>query len=78
MICCICHKEAALILDTCAECDPELHNAWNAAVKSVIDWDTITPEMLRAFELLEKRKLQGRGSRNPDGFIQPEGNEFTI
>lgn len=46
------------ILNTCAECDPELHAAWEKAADSVVDDETVTEEMVIAYQLLEERKAK--------------------
>lgn len=67
--CQICHKQAVLILNTCAECDPELHAAHDAAIGSVIDADTWTPEMVEYLRILDHRKTNGYGKDNPVGVL---------
>lgn len=69
MICQICHKDSRLILNTCAECDPELHAAWDKAVESSVDYDTITPEMKKLFEIMDDRVINGYGSGEPVGIL---------
>jgi hypothetical protein len=66
-----CQQEAVLILSTCAACDPELHAAHTAALKSVIDEYSMTPEVQRYFEILSDRKINGYGdkSREPIGIL---------
>lgn len=56
LICRKCKKPSFLILNTCAECDPELHKAWKKAVDSSVDFDTATPEIVDVFLLIQKRK----------------------
>jgi hypothetical protein len=58
--CMKCGQRALLLLNVCAECDPELHTAWQAACDSVIgvDDDRITPEMVTAYALIAQRKRE--------------------
>ena len=52
-----CGKQVILILNMCAECDPELHVAWNQAIASAIDYETVTPEIERVYELVQDRVI---------------------
>lgn len=70
MICDICRKDKIpLILNVCEDCDPELHNAWNHALNSSIDYETVTPEMVAVWKIMEDRKLNGWGKENPVGIL---------
>jgi predicted amidophosphoribosyltransferase len=69
LLCQNCHKKAELILNTCADCDPELHAAHDAAMKSTKDFDTMTPEMWEYLRILESRKICGYGNNKPIGIL---------
>lgn len=60
MICKVCGQDKPLILNVCSDCDPELHEAWDKALKSCIDFETVTPEIEKAYKLIEERKQQLR------------------
>lgn len=57
-----CGKEAApLILNTCQECDPELHAVFKVAIETSSahrPLDVLTPELVTAYELLGQRKRE--------------------
>lgn len=65
--CQFCHRPAVLILNTCERCDPALHTAWNKAVNSSIDFETVTPDIAKSYQTVQTRKAlgiipnQGRG-----------------
>lgn len=65
--CQFCFREAFLILNTCARCDPALHKSHKAALASVIDWDTVTPEMVKDYKMLQHRK-SAQQSVHPTAF----------
>jgi hypothetical protein len=70
MICQNCHKESVLILSTCADCDPELHTAHNEALRSVVDEETVTPQIEKYFQILGDRKINGYGKSIPVGVLK--------
>lgn len=65
--CQFCYRKAFLILNTCAKCDPALHKSHAAALASVVDWDTVTPEMVKDYQVLQHRKA-AQQSVHPTAF----------
>jgi len=87
--CQFCYREAFLILNTCARCDPALHKSHDAALASVVNWDTVTPEMEKDFQILQHRKsAQQKGKNMPEKLtltkvsyehgIDKDGNEVIF
>lgn len=71
MHCSQCKEEKFLILNLCADCDPETHRLHQAAIDSVIDEHTVTKEILEYATHLDWEKTERERNRaKPVGILK--------